>query len=79
MLKCWKGEESLVSSLHEFSPKWSPQVLALDRGGRCIVQRCDMTFTQCSVRKGVGPTFQTGAASAFCVLSPFNRMDDLFV
>lgn len=42
-----KGQDGRAH-LHEFfSPKWPPPVRSLDRGGRCIVQRCDMTFTQC--------------------------------
>lgn len=56
--RCFEGGEmGVFSTLHEFlSPKWSPPVLSLDRGGRCIVQRCGMTFTQCfcPIRGGEG-------------------------
>lgn len=51
-----KGADmGVVSTLREFlSPEWSPPVLSLDRGGRCIVQRRDMTFAQCFCQIGCG-------------------------
>lgn len=49
-----KGQDG-CAYLHEFLfPKWSPPVHSLDRGRRCIVQRCDMTFTQCFCQTGGG-------------------------
>lgn len=75
-----KGQDGCLLHPIEFlSPKWSPPVLSQDRGGQCIVQRCDMTFTQCFCQIGWGGgeiKIQTGAGRVLCFLHPFYRMAD---
>lgn len=48
-----KGHDGWANLYEFLPPKWSPPVHSLmDRGGRCIAQRCDMTFTQCFCQTG---------------------------
>lgn len=47
-----KGRDGCANLREVLSPRWSLPVHFLDRGGWCIVQKCNMTFTQCSRQTG---------------------------